>query len=71
MTLGGCCTPYYGKVIPLFLVFLMSMLLTNSSVIADNASGTLLKIGWSEVDVTPSEPVLIGGQFYARISEGI
>jgi hypothetical protein len=31
-----------------------------------------LKIGWAEADITPEElPVLIAGQFHARISEGI
>ncbi len=30
-----------------------------------------LKIGWSQADITPEEPVQIAGQFHARISEGI
>jgi hypothetical protein len=30
-----------------------------------------LKIGWAEVDITPSRPVLIAGQFHARVSEGV
>ena len=30
-----------------------------------------LKIGWSEVDITPDRPVLIAGQFHARVSEGV
>lgn len=30
-----------------------------------------LKIGWAEADITPSRPVLIAGQFHARVSEGI
>jgi len=30
-----------------------------------------LKIGWSSVDITPSQPVLIAGQFHARVSEGV
>lgn len=29
------------------------------------------KIGWSTVDITPSKPVLIAGQFHARVSEGV
>lgn len=30
-----------------------------------------LKIGWAEDDLTPEQPVLIAGQFYARVSEGV
>ncbi len=30
-----------------------------------------LNIGWAEADITPSEPVLIAGQFHARVSEGV
>ncbi len=30
-----------------------------------------LKIGWSQVEITPQEPVLIAGQFHARVSEGV
>lgn len=30
-----------------------------------------LKIGWAEADITPSGPVLLGGQMYARLSEGV
>src|SRR5690606_24349815 len=30
-----------------------------------------LKIGWMEVDITPSRPVLVAGQFHARVSEGV
>jgi hypothetical protein len=33
---------------------------------------TTLKIGWAEVDITPTElPVYIAGQFHIRVSEGI
>ncbi len=28
-------------------------------------------IGWASLDITPDQPVLISGQFHARISEGI
>ena len=30
-----------------------------------------LKVGWASVDLTPDKPVLLAGQFYARVSEGI
>src|SRR5690606_1929255 len=29
-----------------------------------------LKIGWAKTDITPDKPVLIRGQFHARLSEG-
>lgn len=29
------------------------------------------KIGWASVDITPDKPVLIAGQFHARVSEGV
>ncbi len=30
-----------------------------------------LKIGWASADITPDQPVLLAGQFYARVSEGV
>ena len=30
-----------------------------------------LRIGWAQTDITPSQPVLIAGQFHARLSEGV
>lgn len=30
-----------------------------------------LRIGWAQVDLTPDEPVYLGGQHYARASEGV
>ena len=30
-----------------------------------------LRIGWASADLTPEEPVVIAGQFYARVSEGV
>ncbi len=32
---------------------------------------TKLKIGWAQADITPDEPVLVIGQFHARVSEGV
>ncbi len=34
-------------------------------------SDTRLNIGWAQADITPDEPVLIAGQFHARVSEGV
>lgn len=30
-----------------------------------------LKIGWAQADLTPDRPVMIAGQFHARVSEGV
>lgn len=30
-----------------------------------------LRIGWASTDITPPKPVLIAGQFHARLSEGV
>lgn len=30
-----------------------------------------LKVGWAQTDLTPPEPVVIAGQFHARVSEGV
>lgn len=33
--------------------------------------GDFLRAGWCETDITPSEKVYIGGQLFARVSEGV
>ncbi len=30
-----------------------------------------MKMGWAQADITPDKPVLLAGQFHARVSEGI
>lgn len=30
-----------------------------------------LRIGWAATDITPDEPVMLSGQFHARVSEGV
>lgn len=30
-----------------------------------------LRIGWAQADITPDQPVLLAGQFHARVSEGV
>ena len=30
-----------------------------------------IRIGWAQADITPDKPVLLAGQFHARISEGV
>lgn len=34
-------------------------------------SDSTFKFGWAQVDITPEDPVILAGQFHARISEGI
>jgi len=34
-------------------------------------TGQTLLIGWATCDLTPDEPVLLAGQFHARVSEGV
>lgn len=33
--------------------------------------GQVLRCGWAQADITPPQPVLIAGQFHARVSEGV
>ena len=35
------------------------------------AEAAALNIGWAEQEITPTGPVLIAGQFPARVSEGV
>lgn len=35
------------------------------------AESESLRIGWAQVNLTPDEPVLLAGQFHARLSEGV
>lgn len=37
----------------------------------DTDDGTGLRIGWSSVDITPEDPVILRGQFHARVSQGV
>lgn len=53
-----------GLGIILFSVGLLFML-------SSSAAGESFRIGWGAADITPPEPVLLGGQFHARLSEGV
>ncbi len=35
------------------------------------ASENNINIGWAQADITPDKPVLLAGQFHARVSEGV
>lgn len=32
---------------------------------------TAIKAGWASTDITPGKPVVVTGQFHARVSEGV
>jgi len=49
---------------------LISCVGKRSDVKDEDRSGKL-KIGWASADLTPERPVLLQGQFYARVSEGV
>lgn len=49
------------------ILFIMSTVVFSSS----GQGNEGLRIGWASVDITPDKPVLIAGQFHARVSEGV
>ena len=50
-------------------IFLFILCISISIPVIGQSDG--LKIGWSLVDITPDKPVLLAGQFHARVSEGV
>ena len=62
----------YGLVGFLFLVLLISC--TGNQTAEEGNQGNKpgnFKIGWASADITPGDPVLLRGQFHARVSEGV
>jgi hypothetical protein len=58
------------KYLILFLPAALLVLFAGSS--AGNTGAPVdFKVGWASLDITPDQPVLISGQFHARVSEGI
>ena len=55
----------------LFAITGCSTLCKENSVCGKTKKGNALKIGWASTDISTTEPVLIQGQFHARISKGI
>jgi len=49
---------------------LYSISAPGNSAMPENKAGNF-KIGWSSVDITPDKPVLLAGQMYVRVSEGV
>jgi hypothetical protein len=52
------------------IIFAVSCKSNKEGTISEEIQGNLL-IGWSYADITPDKPVLLLGQFPARISEGV
>ncbi len=55
-------------------ILTICLLLLSVTGYAANGSGPLtgaLSIGWASTDITPPQPVLLQGQFHARLSEGV
>ncbi|HNS32340.1 MAG TPA: hypothetical protein PKN36_05130 [bacterium] len=46
-----------------------SLLMSNTA--CGQGENSYLLIGWAKADMTPEKPVLVSGQFHARVSEGI
>lgn len=45
--------------------------MTTTPSTSSSTSATKLRIGWGQVDITPTETVFVAGQFGARVSEGV
>ncbi len=54
------------KILCLMLLFAMPCVVRAEAPGADG-----LRIGWATVDITPDRPVVLRGQFHARVSEGV
>ena len=50
-------------------IFCGSLFISNSAV--GQGENRSLLIGWGQTDLTPEKPVLVSGQFHARVSEGV
>lgn len=64
------------KITRLFLsaIMIFALILTPGCKVRDEAMESNtgnLRIGWASSDITPDKPVILHGQFHARISEGI
>lgn len=60
---------FYKKMIlpiPLLAMFLFPVLASTDPSVDES-----FKVGWATADITPDRPVLIAGQFHARLSEGV
>ncbi|MCU0913950.1 MAG: hypothetical protein MUC88_05225 [Planctomycetes bacterium] len=53
------------------IVVLIALAVMPAVILANDAGPDHLCIGWATVDITPDRPVVLRGQFYARVSEGV
>ena len=53
-----------------FLILLLSLIIPFNG-FSQSGKSNALKIGWASADITPDMPVLVAGQFHARLSEGV
>jgi hypothetical protein len=56
------------SVISAFLFVAVAM---PAAVLADQSQPDGLRVGWASADITPDQPVVLRGQFHARVSEGV
>lgn len=61
---------YLKFLVPIFMGVLLLMFFNSCKGVKEDKTGDFY-IGWSFVDITPEEPVLLHGQLYARVSEGV
>ncbi|TVS14570.1 MAG: hypothetical protein EA424_18935 [Planctomycetaceae bacterium] len=59
------------RTVLLTTALLAAVIILPSGVLAAETQPDGLHIGWATVDITPEQPVLLSGQFYARVSEGV
>lgn len=55
----------------LFRSVLTAVAMMPAMILASGAESDHLRIGWATADITPEQPVVLRGQFHARVSEGI
>src|SRR5690606_1727711 len=70
-TTGGVYLLHTMRILQLVLISFSVWILISFTVFAQTPTSDGLKLGWRLVDLTPDRPVLIAGQFHARISEGV
>ncbi|MEX2512237.1 MAG: hypothetical protein WD398_04980, partial [Cyclobacteriaceae bacterium] len=54
------------------IFFMVGLAFTTIPILANDINyDQTFRIGWATADITPEKPVLIAGQFHARLSEGV
>lgn len=70
-TTGGVYLLHTMRILQRVLISFSVCISVSLTVFAQTPTSDGLKLGWRLVDLTPDKPVLIAGQFHARISEGV